>query len=288
MPNIAVVADTIACIPADLAKQNNITIVPGANILIDGEAYVENETITAAEAYELIKKDPDRFMTSAINPKHLLDVYQELSKNYQEIVHVTVSGALSANFKTASMAGELLQEQNAVMKVHIVDSKGAGGLEGLVALAVARAVAGGMGMVDLNDYAMKVRDKTKGFFLVDTLRYIYRTGRMSKLGSRVASMFNIRVINKITDEGTVEMVDRSRKREDALNRLFELIRKEATSKDLHFMLNHSIDLETAEMFGHQLKQNFNVLSMVISDYSPVMGYSTGPGALFVAFHPALD
>jgi DegV family protein with EDD domain len=124
--------------------------------------------------------------------------------------------------------------------------------------------------------------------MLDTLRYVYRTGRMSKLGSRIASLFNIKPINQMTDEGKLEMVDRVRKREDGVAKMLDLIKKAAGTDSLHFMLMHAADPPFAEEFGERLKKAFNCLSVVISEYSPVMGYGSGPGALFVGFHPELD
>jgi len=120
------------------------------------------------------------------------------------------------------------------------------------------------------------------------LRYVYRTGRMSKTASRIVSLLNIRPINRVSDKGTLEMVGRVRKREEGLKRLLQLVRKDAGTDALHFMITHAAAAEMAERFGEELRQEFNCLSMIISDYSPVMGYGAGPGALFVGFHPELD
>ena len=123
--------------------------------------------------------------------------------------------------------------------------------------------------------------------MLDTLRYVYRTGRMSKVGARIASIFNIRPINRLTDEGTIKLADRARKRIDGLDRLLALIRREAGTDCLHFMLTHAAAPEITEGFADRLRSEFTCLSMITSDFSPVMGYGAGPGAIFVGFHPAL-
>ncbi len=124
--------------------------------------------------------------------------------------------------------------------------------------------------------------------MLDTLRYVYRTGRMSKLGARLVSLLNIKPINRLSEEGKIVFVDRVRKREDGFKRLLVLIRDEAGTDSLHFMITHADAPEMAERFSELLKQNFNCLSMSISDFSPVMGYGSGPGTLFIGFHPELD
>jgi len=122
----------------------------------------------------------------------------------------------------------------------------------------------------------------------DTIRYVYRTGRMSKLQARIASMFNIKPISRLNDDGSVELVDRVRQREKGYARLIEIIKNEASSDSLHFMVMHANSPEWADDFIGYLKKDFNCLSVIISEYSPVMGYATGPGAIFVGFHPELE
>ncbi len=287
MPKVAVMTDTVACIPTDLARELAIKVVPAANIMFDGKTYVENETITAAEAYELIKKDPDKFVTSAITPARLLEDYRQVAAAADEILFITLAGALSAVNKTARTAAELFKQEAPDKTIRVLDSRAVASTQGLVVLAAARAAAAGKSLDEVADTATKVRQKTGGLMLLDSLRYIYRTGRMSKTAARLVSLLNIRPINRLTPEGTIEMADRTRRRMEGLEKLLALIAREAGTRDLHFMLVHASAPEMAEGFADRLRQEFNVLSLVVSDYSPVMGYGSGPGAIFAGFHPEL-
>jgi len=288
MSKVLVMTDSVAGIPQNLAEEYQIKVVPAANIIYNGTDYIDGVTLSASEAYDLIKKDPDRFITSALAPGYFLDEYRQLSTKTQDILHITLSSALSANFKAAVLAAEMLQKESPQTNLRLFDSRTVAGAQGLIVLAAARAAAQGMDLEKVASITEQVKQKTKGIMMLDTLRYVYRTGRMSKLASRVASLLNIRPINRMTDEGTLEFVDRVRKREDGYKKLIELIKKEAETDSLHFMVMHAAAPEMAERFSELLKQQFNCLSMLISEYSPVMGYGAGPGAIFVGFHPVLD
>jgi len=288
MGNVSVMTDSVACLPREMAGEMNIRVIPSANIMFGGRSYIDGETITPSEAYELIRKDPDSFVTSAITPAYVMDAYRDLSATSGEILFITIASALSAVFKTASTAAELFRTESPDTTVRVVDSRACGSTQGLVVLAAARAAAEGRSLDEVASIVGQVRQKTGGLMMLDTLRYIYRTGRMSKVASRIASIFNIRPINRVSDEGTIEMVDRARKRIDGLSRMLSLIGKEAGTRDLHFMLTHADAPEMAEGFTELLRQEYNCLSLVVSDYSPVMGYGSGPGALFIGFHPELD
>jgi fatty acid-binding protein DegV len=136
--------------------------------------------------------------------------------------------------------------------------------------------------------AEAARRQTKSLMILDTLRYIYRTGRLSKEEAHKAAEANIKPINRVADNGTVEFVDAVTDREAGYQKLIELIHKEAGTKSLRFMLSHAAAPDMAEKFGDMLRKNFDCLSLIVSDYSPVMGYGSGPGALFVAFQPGID
>lgn len=285
MSRVLVMTDTVACIPEDLAREYNIKIVPAANIIVNGQMYIEGVTLKTAEAYRLIVEDPDRFVTSAISPDYLFKVYTELAEDYKEIFFITISSALSAVSRTATIAAELLRERKPEVTVRVWDSKACASTQGLIVLAAAKAAVQGRNLDELEELARRVRQTAGGLMLLDTLRYAYRTGRISKAASQIASLLNIKPINKLTAEGKVEFVDRVRKKSEGLNRLMDMIEREAKTKDLHFMVTHAAVPEQAEDFAEQLKNRFRCLSMVIGEFSPVMGYGAGPGVIFVGFHP---
>lgn len=287
MTNVLVMTDSVACLPRELAEEKNIKVVPAANILFGNENYIDGETITASEAYELIKKDPDRFVTSAITPAYLMDAYRELSARSSDIIFITIASALSAVHRTATTAADLFRTESPGTTIRVFDSRACASTQGLVVLTAADAAAVGKGIDEVADVAEQVRQNTGGLMLLDTLRYIYRTGRMSKVAARIASIFNIRPVNRLTEEGTIENVGNARKRADGIRRLLDQIGREAETRALHFMLTHAAAPEMAEGFTVLLKQEYNCLSLLVSDYSPVMGYGAGPGALFVGFHPEL-
>lgn len=288
MRKVLVMTDTVACIPKELAEEYQIKVVPAAIISYNGYEYIEGVTISATEAYQLITKDPDRFITSPLTPAHLVDEYSKIATDVQDIFFVTLSSSLSAVHKVAGLAAEILHEKSPQMNVRIFDSNSCAGGQGLVVLAAAKAAKNGMGLEQVVNIAEEVRRQTKSLMILDTLRYIYRTGRLSKEDAHKAAEANIKPINKVANNGTIEFVDSVTEREAGYNRLIELIQIEAKTKSLHFMLCHAAAPDMAERFSGLLKENFDCLSLIISDYSPVMGYGAGPGAIFVAFHPSID
>ena len=288
MSGVAVITDRVAGINEELAEKHRIKTVPTAYIIYDGHSYIEGETINAVEAYQLLRKDPDKFNTSAISPDYLIDVYRELSKKSQEILFITVSSALSAVSKSALLAANLFREQSPETTIHVIDSKTVASGQGLMVLAAARAAARGMSLEQVVNVTEQVRQKTGTFLLIDTLRYAYRTGRVPKFASMLGSMLGVKPLSRVSANGELHPAGVSRTREGGIRRMLELIRNDAGTDTLHFMIMHADAPQAAEELGEQLKREFNSLSMIITEFSPVMGYGSGPGTLAVGFHPEFD
>jgi DegV family protein with EDD domain len=288
MSNVLIITDTVAGIPRELAQKYNIKIIPAAIIRFRDETFIEGETLSVTEAYNLIKKDPDSFSTSALTPGYLKEMYTEALAKSKDIIHLTLSGELSAGYKVASLAAASLVEEVKNARISVIDTKAVASIQGLLVLDIARAAAAGKSMDQLLEMIPVIRKQTYGVMMLDTLRYVYRTGRMSKMGSRIASLFNIKPINELTFEGKVELWDKVRDREKGYQKLIDYINEKSDTKSLHFMVMHAAAPEMADRFVELLKENFTCLSVTISEYSPVMGYGAGPGCVFVGFHSEIN
>jgi DegV family protein with EDD domain len=287
MANVLIMTDTVSGLSSDLARQYGIKVVPAANIVFDGKSYPDGVGITAQEAYKLLQKNPDKFSTGTLNPSYLLELYRDICKNNREILFMTIPATLSAANKIALMAADLLKKEHPEVNLRVIDSKTVASPQGMLAIEAAKAAKKGLNIEQLIEYIGQIRPKIGGLMLLDTLKYVYRTGRYSKTASMIATLLQIKPINRVNLDGSMEVVDKVRKRQDGYNRLIELIKKEAGANELHFVVSHSDAPEIADEFIQILNKEFKVLSMAITEYSPIMGYASGPRCLFVGFHPEL-
>jgi DegV family protein with EDD domain len=288
MGKVRIMVDTTASIPLNLAQKYDIKIIPAADYVINGKKYIENETLTIKDAYDYIRQDSVKFVTSAVTPGQILEVYKELSLDAEGILFITISSKLSAVDKSGAAAAAILKEQSPGIDVKILDSKSVSGGAGLPALAAARAAVEGKDLKQVTAIAEIYLKQTRCLITLDTLRYIYRVGRMSKFGARMASMLNIRPINEMTPEGSIEMVERVRSRNAVADRIVELVKARTTGDNLTFMIAHGDAPDQAEKLIGILKQNFKCKEFIIGDYSPIMGYGGGPGAMCIAWHPEIE
>jgi DegV family protein with EDD domain len=287
MPHVKIMTDSVSSITPELAGKYNIKVVPAANIDYGGQMYLDGVDISPAEAYQLLEKNPDKFSATTLSPGDFIEYFREASRESNDILYVGFSSALSGTFKLVVLAAEQLQKEEPLINIRVFDSRTAAGAQGLLAIAAANAAATGMKLEQLLEVVEQARPKTGGIMMLDTLRYVYRTGRMSKTAARLVSLLNIKPINRMTNEGTLEMIDRVRKREDGYCRVLNFIKQEAETDSLHFIVSHANAPEIAKRVCDLLGENYNCLSMAVTEYSPIMGYSVGPGCFFIGFQPDL-
>jgi DegV family protein with EDD domain len=288
MSKVKVMTDSVSSITPELAREYNIKIVPAANIDYDGKMYPDGVSITPAEAYRLLEKNPDKFSATTLSPGEFMAHFREANRESNDLIYIGFSSALSGTYKLLVLAAEQYQKDNPNVNIKTFDSKTTASAQGLLAIAASRAAAAGLELNRVLKVVEKARPLTGGIMMLDTLRYVYRTGRMSKTAARLVSLLNIKPINRMTDEGTLELVDRVRKREDGYRKIMELIRKEAGTEPLHFIVSHADSPEIGDRASELLKENFDCLSLEVTEYSPIMGYAAGPRCLFIGFQPEID
>ena len=138
-------------------------------------------------------------------------------------------------------------------------------------------------MAEVVKAAEEVRDKVNFIILVDTLRHVYRTGRIPKVASQVGSMLNIRPI-LTSSSGLVRFKGIVRNREQGVNRLLDVLRDRVGRSSVHIAVMHAYAPEEAERLQERISSEFNCTELFITEFSPVMGYATGTGTLGFAFY----
>ncbi len=279
---VAVVTDSIACLTRELAEQYGIEIIP-LNFYAGGKLYKDWVDVTPSEAYELFLKDPDSFKTSSASPLDCLKVYRSASKRAKDIFCVTVSLKLSAVYNVAQEAKELAKAELPKTSIEVIDSQTATAAEGFVALAAARTAAGGKDLAEVVSAAKEMRDRVSCVVLLDTIRHVYRSGRIPKIASQVGSILNIRPI--LTVSGAVHFVSAVRNREHGIDRILQMMRDKVGQSPVHVAVLHAYALDEAEKLKERVLAEFNCAELWISEFSPLMGYACGTGTIGFAFYP---
>ncbi len=282
MQKVAVVTDSISCLPKELADRYCIEVIP-IILYVGGKLYRDGVDITASEAYELFLQDPESFKTSAPSPEDCLQAFHKASEWAENIICITVSTKLSAVYNSSLDAKGIALEELRETQVEILDSLTAATSEGMVVLAAARAASEGKELDEVLNTAKKIRDKVDAVILLETIRHVYRSGRIPKIASQVGSMLNVKPLFTIHE--AIHFAGAVRNREHGIKRILDMVRTKVKDKPARISVMHAYALEEAESLMRQVAQEFNCTELWLGEFSPVMGYACGTGTLGLAFYP---
>jgi DegV family protein with EDD domain len=283
LPKVAIITDSVACLTRELVEQYGIRIVP-VNFYFGDKLYHDWVDITPSEAYKLFLKDPTAFKTSPASPADYLETYRELGRQSGSILCVTISSKLSAMYNAALEAKKLASEELPQTPIEVMDSRTATAAEGFVALAAARAAEAGGSLDEVVRAAEGVRSRVFVVALMDTIRYVYRSGRIPKIAAVAGSMLNIKPVLTIAS-GSVRFKGAVRSREHGVERVLEITRDRVGKAPVHMAVLHAYAPDDAEKLKEQVAAEFNCVELWVTEFSPVMGYACGTGTLGVAFYP---
>jgi DegV family protein with EDD domain len=271
----------VTCLPRDLIDQYHIEIIP-LTLLAGGKVYHDGVDITPAEAYELFLKEPDSFKTSPSSPTDCLAAFQRAAARAKNILCITVSVNISTVYNVANIARERAKTELPEVRIEVMDSETAATAQGFVVLAAARAVQAGKSFEEVIEIARQVKSKVHAVILLDTVRHVYRSGRVPKIAAQAAAVLNIKPV--FTLYTSVNFVTAVRSRKNGIEKMISMMRDKIDDKPIHCAVVHAYDPVEDEKLKERVASEFNCLELFTSEFSPVMGYATGTGTLGIAFY----
>jgi len=279
---VAVITDSVACLTRELVEQYGIRIAP-LTLYFDNQTYRDWVDITPDEAYELFLKDPDAFKTSGSNPLEWMEACRAASRETDSIVCITISSKLSVVYNSVLDIKKRLQDEIPGLSIEVVDSQTVTASEGFVVLAAARAAEEGKGQPEVVKAAEEMRDRVALVAFLDTIRHVYRTGRIPKIAALAGSVLSIRPVLTVSG-GVVRFMGVVRSRERGIKRMLKKMREKVGQNPVHVAVMHAFAQEEGEKLKERIASEFNCVELWLTGFSPVMGYATGPGTLGLAFY----
>lgn len=279
MANIAVVTDSVGCLPQDLAEQYNIKVAP-VHIIWDKVPYRDGIDLSITDFYRRLRTSKTLPTTSSAIQGEFLTIFEELQGKVDGIVTVVLTGELGAAYNSACSAREMVPG----VPIEVIDTHNAMMAQGFIVLEAAKVAAAGKSMEEVADAARKAIPSAKVFWAMDTLEYLRRGGRVSVPKALIAGWLKVKPIMTIVD-GRVDPIGRVRTRPKAIERLLELASANIKgSGPLHMAVLHGDVPEEAEKLKQMVTERFSCTELVTSQITPVIGTHLGPGALGIAVY----
>ena len=279
MSKVALVTDSTAYIPPDLVEKYGITVAP--QVLIFGEeSFKDGVDISPTEFYTRLASSAIMPTTSQVAVPTFKEIFEKLHAEGKEILAVLVSDGLSKTVNSADLASQMVPDA----KVEIVNSTSVAMALGFHVLAAARAAEGGASLEECKAVAEAARDKTGVLFVVDTLEFLHRGGRIGGASRLLGTALQLKPLLEVRD-GRVESIEKIRTKKKAYKRLVEMIleRVNALDGDVRLATLHANCFEDAEVLLDELNGKLNLVESVYSEVSPVVGTHCGPGTVGIAY-----
>ncbi|PUA40394.1 DegV family protein [Paenibacillus elgii] len=276
MSQVRIVTDSTADIPADLRERLGIEVVP-LKVLFGSEAFRDGVDMGPEQFYDKLASSGIFPTTSQPSPADFIQVYERLAdEGADSIISIHLSSQLSGTYQSALVSKSMIDEK---ADIEVVDSRSASCGIGMLVVAAAEAAKQGKSKSEILERIASLRQNIGLYFLVDTLEYLHKGGRIGKAAALFGSLLNIKPILSVNDDGVVYSVDKVRGQKKAMNRIVELMQKDFAGKPIDLIMAYTTGRETAEEFFSLLKQHFDVKSVQYTHIGPVIGAHVGPGTV---------
>jgi DegV family protein with EDD domain len=217
--------------------------------------------------------------TSAPYPGDFISVFETLLKQTESIVCIHPSAEVSGTVRSALTAKESFPDAD----IRIIDTRTIAGPLASIVLAADRLARSGASAAQVEALVYEMMPRARIYFLVDTLEFLHRGGRIGGAAALFGSVLQIKPILTFAN-GKVEPFEKERTKKRALARLRELVRTEAArGADAHLTVMHTAMLDEATALAAELKAELGDADVLIMDLVPAIITHAGPGALALGF-----
>lgn len=281
---IHVVTDSGCDLPTEVQNRFGIGIVP-LTVQFAQEIFRDGEEISTIQFYERLETGGIMPSTCQPSPADFVRVFEEVASPGDTIISVHISSKMSGTYQSAVLASTMLDDS---ITVHTVDTKNASLGAGLVAIAAAEAVLAGHELDEVLSTVQRAIEQMSTYFVVDTLEYLKKNGRIALASALFGTLLNIKPILSL-DDGQVAPYEKIRGKSKALKRLQELLSElKVTYPDQKFKvgISHSNSFEEAQKLAKLIEVYPEVQGeVVVSFIGPTIGVHTGPGTIALFAYP---
>jgi DegV family protein with EDD domain len=280
MGRIAVVTDSTSDIPPQVADSLGISVLP-AKIMFGKQEFRDGIDITTPEFFRRLREAHELPTTSQPSPEEFAEVYRDLSRSAESILSIHISEELSGTLASAYAAKAQL---DLPMPVHIVDSRSTSMGLGLQVLAAARWAANGVDAARIVERIRALSPRTSLLFVVDTLEYLHKGGRIGGAQRLLGSVLSLKPILHIID-GRIDTLEKTRTKRRALKRTLDIMgTRVRDAQAIHAAVVHADTEDEALRLRQEIETRFPCVEMHTCELCPALGVHTGPGTMAVAFY----
>lgn len=281
MSKVAVVSDSNSGITQAEAKELGVTILP-MPFFVGDKTFYEDIDLNQQEFYQMLAGDVD-ISTSMPLVGNVTDTWDELLKEYDEIVHIPMSSGLSGSCETAMM---LAQDYEG--RVQVVNNQRISVTQRQSVMDAMALAAQGRGAAEIREILERDKFESSIYIMVDTLYYLKKGGRITPAAAALGTLLKLKPVLQIQGE-KLDAFAKARTVKQAKSIMIEAMKNDFVNRfhdpngeHIHLEMAYTHDREAAEAFKAEVQEAFPGMEIVMNPLSLSVSCHIGPGALAVA------
>lgn len=274
-----IVVDSCTDMDERMKKDSHFEQVP-LQLMVDEEVIIDDATFDQAEFLKKVKASTNCPKSACPSPERYMESYICDEEN---VYVVTLSEKLSGSYNSAVLGKNLYLEEKGEKNIHVFNSKSASAGQTIIALKVEECCKKGMDFEETVNCVEEFIDEMDTYFILETLDFLRKNGRLTGVKSLVAGALNIKPIMGATDEGTIQQLAQARGMNKGLSKLVECIMKDVgNKKNLVLGLSHCNSLERANTLKAELEKQGIFKEIHIFETAGVSSLYAGDGGIIIS------
>lgn len=272
---IALITDSGCDIPQELIDQFNINVLP-LKVIYPERQYSDRVDIQPSEVYnDMPEKIPT---TSMPSPQEIRDLFEKVrQEGFTHVLAVHLSSNLSGTYDAVKMVAKDFED----LVINTIDTKTLSMASGWMVLEAARNIASGITMEKVVENLQKIRPKCNGFYVIETLEYLRRGGRIGAVAGMLGQFLHLKPIISIDADGKYFTFCKAKGRRKSIEKLVQIAEEKVKDSKVRLAVLNGGSGSEFEALVQRLRNLPNIVDFVTSDISPALGVHTGPGLLAV-------
>lgn len=273
MEKIALITDSTSDVDKEMIEKYNLKVLPLRIIYKDRE-YLDKVTITPKEVYDNLENEIPTTSLPSINDME--NLYNELEKEgYTHAIGVVISSNLSGTYN----ALKLVSENHPSIKSFIFDSRSLTIGEAAIVEECGELINEGKSFEEITQRIPQMKDKITVYYVVDTLKYLIKGGRIGKVSGYIGELLNIKPVISINEDGVYYTFAKVRSKRQGINKLKTIASDALKECPCKIWVMHGGAPEDIKKLYNEISELPNIKKLGCGEISPVSGVHTGPGLL---------
>ncbi len=279
MKRVKIISDSTCDLTKELINELNIEIIP-LYVNFNEESYFDGVNLSVEEMYKLVEIKNTLPKTAAPSPGAFYEAFKKYLDQGYEVVYLGIGSKFSATFSVANVAKQMLANDN----IYLIDSQNLSSGTGLLLLKAAKFAQMGMTGKEIQIQIEKLVPKVRSQFVIDTLEYLYKGGRLNALSALVGGMLRVKPIIKVR-EGVMAVGKKGRGSiKNGINLMLDEVFQEKDQIDPEFlMITHSLADESREYIETRVKDEIKIKNIYNTSAGCVISSHCGKGTIGVLY-----